>query len=200
MKKNGAFEIDQIPPGGYVIVVNNDGKMTSSEPFGTFYYPKARKREEATVFNIGLGDIVENLQIYPPIELKTITIEGVLLYSDGKPVADESVAFKSARKKPDRNDEADEAEEHLVDAEVKTDPNGRFLIRIGQTNGSLFGWMYSYVGEFENCPKLDRLIKQAGSSVPKIKTPPVEIRATTNVYGVELKFPFPSCKRAKTPK
>ena len=174
--------------------------MTSSEPFGTFYYPKARKREEATVFNIGLGDIVENLQIYPPIELKTITIEGVLLYSDGKPVADESVAFKSARKQPATNDEVDELEEHLVDEEAKTDRNGRFLIRIMQgTNGSLFGWMYSYVGEFENCPKLDHLIKQAGSSVPKIKTPPVEIRATTNVYSVELKFPFPSCKKARTP-
>ncbi|HEX7333945.1 MAG TPA: hypothetical protein VF290_20745 [Pyrinomonadaceae bacterium] len=198
-EKNGAFEIDEIPPGGYVIVVNNDGKMTSSEPFGTFYYPKARKREDATVFNIGIGDIVENLEIYPPIELKTITVEGVLLYSDGKPVADESVAFKSARKQPAGNEEDDQLEEILVDASAKTDRKGRFSIRIMQgTDGSVFGWMYSYVGQFENCPKLDRLIKQAGSSVPQIKTPAVEIRAATNVYGVELKFPFPSCKKAPT--
>jgi hypothetical protein len=198
-EEDGAFEIDKIPPGGYVIIVNDDGKMDSSEPFGTFYYPKALKREEATVFNIGLGDIVENLEIYPPIELKTITVEGVLLYSDGKPVADESVSFKSVRKQSTVNDkDEDEDEEDPNDAIANTDLKGRFSIKILQgANGSLFGWMYSYVGEFENCPKLDRLIKQADTDVPEIRTPPVEIRATTSLYGVELKFPFPSCKKAK---
>ena len=196
-EEDGAFAVDEIPPGDYVIIVNDDGKMTSSEPFGTFYYPKALKREEATVFNISLGDIVEKLEIYPPIELKTITVEGVLLFSDGKPVAGEMVSFKSVRKQAAGNDED---EEHENDARANTDQKGRFSIKIVQgASGSLFGWMYSYVDEFENCPKLDRLIKQADSDVPEIKTPPVEIRATTNLYGVELKFPFPSCKKAKTP-
>jgi len=197
-EEDGAFEIDEIPPGGYVIIVNDDGKMTSNEPFGTFYYPKAPKREEATVFNIGLGETVENLEIYPPIELKTITVEGVLLFSDGKPVADEWVSFKSVRKQRAGND--DEDEEDSNDARANTDSKGRFSIKILQgANGSLFGAMYSYAGKFENCPKHDRLIKQAGSNVPEIKTSPVEIRATTNLYGVELKFPFPYCKKAKTP-
>ena len=195
-EKDGAFEVDEIPPGGYVIVVNDDGEMTSSEPFGTFYYPNTLKREEATVFNIGLGDVVENIQIYPPIVLKTVTVEGVLLYSDGKPVAGESVSFKAVRK---QSAEKDEDEEDSNDARAETDLKGRFSIKIAQgANGELFGWMYSYVGEFENCPKLDRLIKQAGSGT-EIKTAPIEIRATTNQYGVELKFPFPSCKKAKTP-
>ena len=194
-EKDGVFEIDEIPPGGYVIVVNDDGEMTSSEPFGTFYYPKALKREEATVFNIGLGDNVESLEIYPPIELKTITVEGVLLFSDGKPVAKETVSFKSVRKPSAANDED---KDDKNDASAETDLKGRFSIKIVQgANGSLLGWMYSYVGEYENCPKLDRLIKQAESSVSEIKTPPVEIRATTNVYEVELRFPFPSCKKAQ---
>ena len=195
-EKDGAFEIDEIPPGGYVILVNDDGKMTSSEPFGAFYYPNALKREEATVFNIGLGEIVENLEIYPHIELKTIMIQGVLLYADGKPVADESVFFKSVRKQSAGNDEDEEDKD---DAVATTDLRGRFSIKILQgANGFLFGHMYSYVGAFENCPKLDRLIKQSGSAVPDIKTSAVEVRATTNLYGVELKFPFPSCKKAKT--
>jgi hypothetical protein len=193
---DGAFEIDEIPPGGYVIVVNDDGKMTSTEPFGTFYYPKVLKREEAAVFNIGLGDIVENLEIYPPIELKTITVEGVFLYSDGKPVADESVSFKAARKESRGNDED---KDDRNDASTNTDLKGRFSIKIVHgANGFLLGSMYSYVGEFENCPKLDRLIKQAGSGNPEIKTAPIEIQATTNLYGVGLKFPFPSCKKATT--
>jgi hypothetical protein len=176
--------------------VNDDGKITSSEPFGTFYYPKVTKREEATVFNIGLGDIVENLEIYPPIARETVTIEGLMLYSDGKPVADESVYFKSSRKLPASNDE----DEDENDASAKTDLQGRFSIKIVKgARGSLIGGMYTYVGEFENCPKLDRLIKQSGSRVPEITTPPVEIRATTNLYGVELKYQFPSCKKAKPP-
>jgi hypothetical protein len=189
-EEDGTFEVDEIPTGAYIMIVNDDGKMTSTEPFGTFYFPKALKREEATLFTIGAGDIVENLAIYPPIELKTITVEGVFLFSDGKPVADEFVSFKANRK--DENDDSH-------DASANTDQKGRFSMKILEgTTGSLFGGMYSYVGEFENCPKLDRLIKQqADSAVPEIKTPPVEIHATTNVYNVELKYTFPSCKKAK---
>ena len=191
---DGAFAVDEILPGAYVIVVNDDGEMTSTEPFGKFYYPKALKREEASVFNINLGDIIENLEIYPPIELKTITVEGVLLFSDGKPVADEYVTFKSVRKKSAGND--DEDKEDSNDAGAKTDSKGRFSIKIVHgANGSLFGDMYSYVGRFENCPKHDRLLKKEGNG--DLKTPALEIRATTNLYGVELKFPFPSCKKAK---
>ena len=105
------------------------------------------------------------------------------------------MAFKAARKQPAGNDE--DEEEDSNDARATTDSKGRFLLKILQgTNGSLFGWMYSYIGKFENCPKLDRLIKKAGSDMPEIKTSTVEIRATTNLYGVELKFPFPSCKKA----
>lgn len=195
--KDGVFEIKRIPPGAYVLILNNDGEMTSEEPFRTFYYPKVSKREEATVFNIGIGDIVENLEIYPPIEVKTVTVEGVLLFSDGKPVADEYVEFRAVRKKTAQEDEDDEDPN---DAQTKTDQKGRFSIKIvNGANGSLFGEMITYVGDFENCPKLDRLIKQSGTDVPDIRTPPVEIRATSNVYNVELKFPFPSCKKAKTP-
>ena len=194
--QDGAFEIKRIPPGTYVLVLNSDGEMTSEEPFRTFYYPKVSKREDATVFNIGIGDIIENLEIYPPIEVKTVTVEGVLLFSDGKPVADEYVGFRAVRKKTAQEDEDDEDPN---DAQTKTDQKGRFSIKIvNGANGSLFGEMITYVGDFENCPKLDRLIKQSGTDVPEIRTTPVEIRATGNVYNVELKFPFPSCKKAKT--
>jgi hypothetical protein len=194
----GSFEIDQIPPGAYVIVINKDGKMTSTEPFGTFYYPKAGKREEATVFNIGIGDVVENLEIYPPMEIKTITVEGVLLFSDGKPIADEWVNFKSQRKPSAGKKEDEDDEDESTDAAAKTDSKGRFSMKIVHgVSGVLTGKMYSYVGLYENCPKLDRLVREAGTSVQGIKTSPVEIRATTNLYDVELKFPFPSCKKAK---
>ena len=199
---DGAFQIGEIPPGGYVIVLNKDGKITSSEPFGTFYYPKVTKREEATVFNIGLGDIVENLEIYPPIAKETVTVEGVFVYSDGKPVANQFVSFKSVRKESAKFQEVDadddDVEDDASDSGAKTDSKGRFSIRVLKGSvGSLVGRMYTYAGEYENCPKLDVLIKQSKYSVPEIFTPPVEVRATTNLYGIELKYQFPSCKKSK---
>ena len=164
------------------------------EIFGTFYYPKVTKREEATVLNIGLGDIVE-LEVYPPIARETITVEGVMFYSDGKPVADQFVYFQSSKKQSAGNDE----DEDENDDRAKTDLQGRFSIKIVKgAKGFLIGEMYTYEGEFENCPKLDRLIKQARSGGQEITTSPVEIRATTNLYGVELKYQFPSCKKAKS--
>lgn len=102
-------------------------------------------------------------------------------------------AFKSVRTGPAK----EAGQEDRDDARATTDKKGRFSIRILKgTTGSLFGGMYSYEGEFENCPKLDRLVKEAGGGVPEIKTPPIEIRATANVYDVELKFTF-ACKKAK---
>lgn len=209
-EEGGAFEIDEIPPGSYVIVVNDDGEIDSDEPFSTFYYPNVKKREDATVFHIGVGDFIENLQIHPTVEVETITVEGLFLYADGKPVASEWVSFmspkekKPATKKPkaqsDNDDEEDEDDEDFEDedARAQTDPNGRFSIKILKgSKGFLSGAMHTFVGEFENCPKLDRLIKQTGKDFLEIKTPPLEIFAQTNLYDVVLKYPFPSCKKAK---
>jgi len=212
-ERGGAFEIDEIPPGSYVIVVNNDGKVTSDEPFGTFYYPNVKKREDATVFHVGLGDFIENLQIHPPVAVETITVEGLFLYSDGKPVASEWVSFKSPKEKKtatkdpkaqsddedeDEDEDNDDEDIEEEDARAETDASGRFSIKILKgAKGSLWAAMYSFVGEFENCPKLDRLIKQTGNDVPEIKTPPMEVFAQTNLYDVVLKYPFPSCKKAK---
>lgn len=115
---------------------------------------------------------------------------------DGKPAVDEFVFFRSVKKQSAGNDE----NEYKNDASSKTDLKGRFSIRVLKgAVGALRGAMNTYQGEYENCPKLDRLIKESGSSVPEITTPPVEIRATTNLYGIELKYQFPWCKKAKSP-
>jgi hypothetical protein len=187
-EKDGSFEIDEIPPGSYVIVVNDDGKISSLEPFGTFYYPNVTKRADATVIHIGLGDFIENLQILPPVTAETITVEGVLLYSDGKPVVGEWVSFKSANGAKEDDD----------DARAETDSKGRFSVKILKgAKGRLSGEMNTFLGEFENCPQLDRLIKKTGKSFVEMRTPALEILSETSGSGVVLKFPFPSCKKAK---
>ncbi|HEX8293526.1 MAG TPA: hypothetical protein VF570_17320 [Pyrinomonadaceae bacterium] len=184
----GRFRFDEILPGDYVLVVNRGGHITNSTPFATFFYPNAARREEAAVLHVGLGDRVENLQVYVPKMEETVTVEGVFTYSDGKPVADEWVEFEveNAEESDPRN------------ARARTDAKGRFSVRLLKgRKGVLYGEMYTYVGEFENCPKLDSAVRQTGGTNAKLRTPAVEIQGVGNLYNVELRYPFPGCKRAE---
>jgi hypothetical protein len=190
----GAFEIDEIPPGRYVLVVNDDGKVSSSEPFGTLYHPDAARREDATVFEIGVGDFLENVQIRVPKAEEVVTVEGVFLYSDGKPVVGEAVVFKAAGMERDEDDDIVGGVDG--DARAESDARGRFRIKIlKRLRGELYGTMYTYVGEFENCPKLDAIIKKSGEDATDLSTPAVKVQADADLYDVELRYAFPGCKK-----
>lgn len=187
-ERDGSFVIDELGSGSYVLVVNDDGKVSSQEPFGTFYYPNVVERERAAVIEIGPGDHLEGFDIRAPSVVETVTVEGRLLYSDGKPVEDERVEFKVGS----------DAQLSEGDAGDKTDAEGRFSFKVLKgLKGRLFARMYTYSGEYENCPKLEALIKKSGGRVPKILTPAVEFEAEADVRGVELRLPFPRCKKAK---
>jgi hypothetical protein len=192
-EEEGDFQIEEIPPGAYVIVVNDDGKKTSSEPFGTFYYPRVSKREKPQSLTLDLATLWRTWTSTLLLSWKRSSLKESFSTQTENLCVDEWVAFKSVRTQSRK----DESQEDNNDARATTDQKGRFSIKILKgSNGSLFGGMYSYAGEFENCPKLERLIKQAGGGVSEINTPHLEIRATANLYDVELKFPF-ACKKAK---
>lgn len=187
----GTFEIKEIPAGSYYLVANEEGKISSSEPFKTLYYPNVFERERATVINIGAGETLEGFDVRAPkLEATVVAVEGVFLYSDGKPVVGESVKFTAGKTK-------DNVE---GDARATTDANGRFSLRILKgLEGELSGDMYTYVGEFENCPKLEAIIKKSDNTMATVKTDAVKIQAESDLKDVELRFPFPGCKKAKKP-
>jgi len=186
--EGGNFALTKLQAGSYILVINAKGKISSYEPFKTSYYPNVLEREKATVITIGEGDILEGIDINVPKVEEIITIEGAFLYSDRKPVVDENVQFKAEM----TGDGID------GDAGARTDANGRFKIKVLKgLKGKLYGGMSAYVGEFENCPKLESIIKQAGRSLADIKSPAVDIKADNDFYDVELAFPFPGCKKAK---
>lgn len=195
---DGSFEFERIPAGSYVLVVNREGKVTAAEPFGTFYYPNATRREGATEITIAPGQFRENLIITAPRTAEVIEVTGVLLFENGKPAAgsdDEPffVEFFAAAKTPRSAGKYVEA-----DSRATADKNGRFRLRVlkGQS-GDLLGKTITFEGEYENCPKLDRLIRAQGKSVGDIETKPLRIEATGDISGVELKFPFPPCKKRR---
>lgn len=59
--------------------------------------------------------------------------------------------------------------------------------------------MYTYVGEIENCPQIDKVVKEisGGKTNAELKTKPIEIDATKDVSNLSLKFPFPGCEKTK---
>jgi hypothetical protein len=186
----GRFEFNKIAPGTYVIVVNEDGKITSLEPFGTFYYPGTTNREKAAEINVEAGDFIDDLIINAPQTAETITVSGVLLFEDGTPVVDTRVNFfEKSNPKP-------KEEYGTPDAAGSTDDKGRFSIKIlkGQ-RGELFGTFSAYVGKFENCPKLDNLIREKNEKFVDFETPVVKIEADNDLSEIVLKFPFPACRK-----
>lgn len=186
--KQGRYELDEIPPGEYLIVVNSEGKISSSEPFPTAYYPGVFEKNKATILAITEGSNLEDYDIHIPSQEKRRTLQGVFVYSDGKPVVDESVEFN-----------ADEVKEGVDGrTHTTTDDQGRFtLVVLEGLKGTLRGYMYTYEGQFENCPQIDKLVRAQGRSVPDIGSKPIPVEITRDMQDIKLTFPSPSCKKAK---
>lgn len=184
----GVFRITEVPPGTYVLVANADNKISSDEPFPTLYYPGVTDLAKATTITVGLGDSREDLNIFVPRAAELVTITGKFLYLDKRPVVDEYVYFFSRANQS----------KHDADSRAKTDEEGRFDLKILKgVSGRIAGSMYTYAGEFENCPKLEAMIKATGKTFFEPQTNEFSVDGEGNLFDLELKFPFPSCKKAK---
>lgn len=189
-KEDGKYVLDDMPAGKYLILANADGKVSSSEPFPKLYYPNTFDKEKATVITIGEGENLQNFDIKVPSQSETITVSGTLLHSDGKPVIDEFVEFRANNKQEGIDDSTN----------TKTDSQGRFTLKVLKgLKGKIFGAMFTYVGEFENCPILDGYIKNETIKFDyfNVASPKIEISAINDLKDVVLRFPFPNCKKAK---
>ncbi len=192
-ESDGSFEIKQIPAGNYVLLLNDDDKVTASTPFGAFFYPKAKNREDAAELQFGPGTVIDDLIVVPPATAETITVSGAVRVSDGKIPNSDIAEYTAVEFMADGDPNADK---YNPSSRANIDEKGRFTIRIlkGQ-KGNLYGTTSAYPGKYANCPKLDRLIPK-GDRITDIKTSIVLINADSDQTGVELVFPFPNCKKA----
>ena len=186
--KEGGYELEEIPPGEYLIVLNYHGKISSDEPFPMAYFPGVFEKDKATVLTIAQSANLEDYDIHIPSQESRKVLQGVLLYSDGKPVVDEFVEFKA-----DKVKEGFDGQAH-----TSTDDQGRFtLIVLEGLKGTLRGSMHSYKGEFVNCPQLEKLLDDY---VSEVGTKPMPLEITRDMQDIKLTFPFPYCEKARRPK
>jgi len=119
--EDGWFEADGIPPGEYVLYLEMQGDHYSKNR--NFYYPGTFKREDAEVIKVELGGRVEDLEFLLPEEYKVRTIEGQVVWKDGKPAADAEVMLlcpQSARR--------DGYRVEFSPTRTDTDEQGRFRL------------------------------------------------------------------------
>lgn len=188
----GSFSFEKVPAGSYILVINEEDKVTASEPFGRFYYPNKTNRDDAAVINIGPGEYQTGLIITAPETAETVVYSGRLLFEDGKPVPDESVLFF-------KDSDTPRVRDYNPDARTRTDENGQFSLKILKgSKGYIYGSLTTYSGEYEKCPKLEKLIKATGeTSLVLIETSQVKVDPITDLSEIELRLPFPWCKPAK---
>lgn len=186
---DGSFKIDEIPLGDYLLIANEDGKISSFQPFRTVYYPGVFEKEKATVLTFASGDQRQDVDIHIPSVRPTRTIEGTLVYADGRPAADESVQFTADAEQGQSGEEVNS----------KTDSQGRFSLPVLEgLKGSLRGYKYTYRGQYKNCPKLEQLIKGGGDlASAELQTNVIKLEVNTDHKDLELKFPFPYCAKEK---
>lgn len=190
--EDGSFTIDELARGKYILILNDDDKISANEPFHTFYYPNVTDRAKATVLFIEPGAFIEGVNITVPEIVETITVKGRLFFSDGNPVPDERVEFQLEREAGASEERSDTSE-----SSGSTNENGEFSFKILKgSRGNLSGRMFTYSGEYKNCPALEKLIKASGQSVPTIRTALMPITADRDIFDLVVKFPFPRCEKA----
>jgi Carboxypeptidase regulatory-like domain len=90
---DGLYEFKAIPPGRYVLGVRYDGLTSQNRPFPHIYYPGVENLDQATIVNIGDGERVEKFDLILPPPPAERSIEGVVVWSDGKPVPNARIEY-----------------------------------------------------------------------------------------------------------
>jgi hypothetical protein len=93
--QNGNYGFNRIPAGRYVLIIRFDGMTSQNRPFPTLYYPGVSERAEAKVFTISEGQRIESFELVMPPMPAEHTIEGVVVGTDGGPVAGAKVGYAS---------------------------------------------------------------------------------------------------------
>jgi len=186
--EDGRFEITSIVPGEYILVANPKDSPSSNQPFRRVFYPGVAERDRAAVISVVQGQTIDNLDLVIPKLEETITIKGVLRFSDGKPASEHYVKFEAA----------DEKERPIGDAQKLTDKEGRFTLSVLKgVPGVVWGEEWVWKGLFPNCSAVDELLAKNGVDNMNVRSNIVEVTGERNIYNIQLTLPLPHCETVK---
>ncbi|HEY0765354.1 MAG TPA: carboxypeptidase-like regulatory domain-containing protein [Pyrinomonadaceae bacterium] len=182
---DGRFEIGEIPFASYVVVINDQDKISSYQPFRRFYYPDVTDREKAQIVTIVEGVTEYPLDIHVPAATEFVTVTGRVLTADNKPVVYAHVVFNSEKTDPTIEGSAF----------ATTDEQGNFSLNVlKDLQGELFAVATLEPKEFKKCPALLRVNDEISLNR---KTEAIRIQADGPQDGVDFRFDFSSCNRKK---
>lgn len=186
--EDGRFEITSITPGEYVLAANPNDRPSSNEPFRKIFYPGVSERERAAVISVAQGQTIDNLDLVIPKLEETITIKGVLRFSDGKPASEHYVQYEAGNEK----------ERPFADVKKLTDREGRFTLSVLKgVAGAVWGEKWVVQGQFTNCSAVGKLLAKSGVDNMDVRSNIVEVTAERNVYNIQLTLPLPHCETVK---
>ncbi|HEV2666735.1 MAG TPA: hypothetical protein VG324_17585 [Blastocatellia bacterium] len=85
--KDGRYLLEGVPPGDYVLGVNITDAPAKPAPYRPTWYPDVATRPEAAIIEVGLGHKLTGRDLIIPRRLAERTIEGTVIWPDGRPAA-----------------------------------------------------------------------------------------------------------------
>jgi hypothetical protein len=176
---DGSYAIEKLPAGSYRIVANPGGQKTAAAPFGPLYYPGTPELEKAGVLTVVAGQHLTGADIQVPRLAPRIELSGRLIFSNGVPLAGQSLTFDST--------------DNRYHEYSNTDALGNFRMQVlsGQT-GSLLGRIFIFRDVEHACPQFNAKFSPEGHGASLLSSP-FPVAGDKSLSGIEVIFPFPSC-------
>jgi hypothetical protein len=184
----GEFDIRQIRPGDYFLIAIPNDTITGDEPIQAFYCPGISDRRNARMFSIGAGTFFDDVIMRLPKMTERINISGKLVYSDGRLVTNSSALLQfRAGTDPESPVITQNVEKGVFSASI-----------LKGLEGVISGIIFAGRGEFQDCPALDKIMREEGGRlIFPVSSSEIRISGTEDISSIQLSFPFPFCKRSE---
>ncbi|MFY9558460.1 MAG: hypothetical protein WAV20_02240 [Blastocatellia bacterium] len=170
----GYFTFSQIPPGQYVIVINYMGQPGQFDPpFPRTYFPGTGDLTKAKVFTVSEGQEIETADFPLPPRLQERTIQGIVVWPDGKPAVGALVGLEFT-------------ERFWIEQYTAVDNQGRFSLKCFE------GYRYRVHANYQD----DKTSAHADSQEVLVMTENQPIRFVIGKPGRSL---YSNPKRPKAP-
>ena len=116
--KDGRFEFEYLKEGRYLLGVNMIRNPDGKNPFRRTFFPGVANLSEATVITLGKGEKLKGYELRMPPRLRVREIKGVVVWPNGKPIANAYLSFQDSPLRTSR-----------TLTSTQTDIRGRFTIK-----------------------------------------------------------------------